>query len=170
MQKPTKKQAGIGAAVAAMLAIATPYVAGWEGLETTPYRDSVGVLTVCVGETNVEMREYTEAECREIFGKSFIKYANQVATLSPGIEKSPYEWAAHTSLAYNVGVATYGRSSIRRQFNQGRRVEACRSIRKYRFAGGKELRGLVYRREGEGMRIGEYELCLVGAVPAMLEK
>lgn len=29
-------------------------------------------------------------------------------------------------------------------------------------------KGLVYRREGEGKRIGEYELCLVGAVPAQL--
>lgn len=162
-----KKKAGAGAvAVAAMLAIATPFVSGWEGTETKPYFDRFGnVWTVCTGETNVPMREYTVAECHAMFGQSFKKYALQVADLSPGIEDSPYEWAAHTSLAYNVGVGTYAKSSARRLYNEGRGVEACRSIRLYRKAGGKVLPGLVYRREGEGSRIGEYELCLAGAVP-----
>lgn len=169
MNKPSTKQAGAGAAVVAMLAIATGYVAGWEGLRTTPYRDSVGVLTVCIGETNVPMRKYTEAECHQMFSKSFMTYANEVKRLSPGIENSPYEWAAHSSLAYNIGTGAYSRSSPRRLFNAGRRVEACRSFSLWNKAGGRVLPGLQYRRDGHTARIGERELCLAGAVPATLE-
>jgi lysozyme len=160
-----RKGAGYSAAVAAMLAIATPFVGSWEGTVTKPYKDPVGVWTVCTGETNVEMRTYTLAECEAMFGKSFKVYADKVTELSPGIENSPYEWAAHSSLAYNVGVPLYTKSSVRIKFNQGKRVEACRAIQLYNKAGGKVLTGLVYRREGHLERIGEYELCLAGAVP-----
>lgn len=165
--KSTAKGAGVGAA--AMLAIASLFTPIWEGTETKPYFDRIGGLwTVCTGETNVEMREYSEAECRDMFGKSFMTYANAVAKASPGIEASPYEWAAHSDLAYNVGVGTYRKSSVSRLFNQGKRVEACRAMRLYKYAGGRVIKGLQYRREGEGSRIGSYELCLVGAVPADL--
>jgi lysozyme len=101
-----------------------------------------------------------------MFGQSFQRYALTVARLSPGIEDSPYEWAAHSSLAYNAGEAAYAGSSVRKLFNAGRRVEACRAIKLYRMSGGQVLPGLVYRREGQGKRVGESELCLAGAVPA----
>lgn len=166
--KTAAKGAGIGAA--AMLAIASVFTPMWEGLETKPYYDRYGqVWTWCVGETQGEMKaEYTVAECKEMFGKSFMSYAEQVAKASPGIEASPYEWAAHADLAYNVGSGTYRKSSVSRLFNQGRRVEACRAMRLYKYSGGQIVKGLQYRREGEGSRIGSYELCLVGAVPAEL--
>lgn len=167
---PVKPQAkGAVAGAAAMLAIATAFTPIWEGTETKPYWDSIGkVWTVCTGETNVPMREYTPAECKAMFGKSFMAYANQVARLSPGIEASPYEWASHTDLAYNVGVGTYAKSSVRAEFNKGNRLTACRNMRKYRFGGGKVVQGLVNRREGKGEVPGSYEVCLVGAVPASL--
>lgn len=165
--KTAAKGAGLGAA--AMLAIASVFTPMWEGTETKPYYDKIGgVWTVCTGETNVEMREYTLEECKEMFGKSFMSYAEQVAKASPGIESSPYEWAAHADLSYNVGSGTYRKSSVSRLFNQGRRVEACRAMRLYKYSGGQIVKGLQYRREGEGSRIGSYELCLVGAVPAEL--
>ncbi len=164
----TAGAAGVGAA--AMLAIASIFTPMWEGTETKPYWDSIGkVWTVCTGETNVPMREYSEAECRQMFGKSFKGYADKVAQLSPGIEKSPYEWAAHADLAYNVGVGAYSNSSVRRLYNAGNGVQACRNMRLYRVAGGKVIQGLVNRREGEGNRLGAYELCLGGAVPAYIE-
>lgn len=163
--KLSRGRAAIGGAIAAALAIATPFVAGWEGTETKPYWDRLGgVWTVCTGETNVEMREYTEEECQAMLESSLEGYAERVLALSPGIDESPYEWAAHTSLAYNVGVAAYSRSSIRRKFNQGDRIGACRAITLYNRAGGQVVRGLVFRREGDGQRIGEEELCMTGAI------
>ena len=163
----TAKKAGLGAAL--MLLIAAPFVATWEGKSNTPYLDSVGVSTVCYGETRVQMRNYTDAECAELLREGLEDFGKEVARLSPGIENSPYEWAAHTSFAYNIGIGAYAKSSVRRLFNQGDRVGACRFMTRFKYAGGRILAGLQYRREGEGRRIGESELCLVGAVPAQME-
>lgn len=170
MQKPTKpavKGAATGAAL--MLAVASAFTPIWEGTETKPYFDNIGrVWTVCTGETNVPMREYTPAECEAMFGKSFMGYANEVKRLSPGIEASPYEWAAHSDLTYNIGVGAYAKSSVRAEYNKGNVLTACRNMRKYRMGGGQIVQGLVNRREGRGEIPGSYEVCLVGAVPKAL--
>ena len=55
------------ALVAAVSAAAIPTVQVWEGLRTVPYRDVVGVLTVCYGETEgVQNRTYSPEECSEL--------------------------------------------------------------------------------------------------------
>lgn len=162
-----KKKAGIAAmALAGMTAIATPLLVGWEGVRTDPYRDSVGIQTVCVGETRVEMRRYTLEECKALLGKAIPEFAMPVAEAAPGIENSPYEWAAHTSLAYNIGVNAYRKSSVARLFNEGKRVEACEFFARYNRAGGRVLKGLDFRRNGDAQRIGEIEVCLIGATQA----
>lgn len=167
--QPRRRISKGGGLVAAMLLVATPFVATWEGKSNVPYLDSVGVSTVCFGETRVAMRNYTDAECAELLREGLEEFGAEVARLSPGIEKSPYEWAAHTSFAYNIGTGAYARSSVRRLFNAGDRVGACRFMTRFKYAGGRILAGLQYRREGEGRRIGEAELCLVGAVPKQME-
>ena len=153
---------------AAALAIASVFVPDWEGTELIPYLDSVGVQTVCSGETRVIMRVYSKDECAEITAKMLAEFQEAVKKSSPGIEKYPWQWAAHTSFAVNVGKASYAKSSVSRLFRAGDYVGACRYIRQYKYAGGKVLNGLVYRREGKLNRIGEYELCLVDAVPAAM--
>lgn len=153
-----------------MLALATPFVTGKEGESLKPYRDVVGVWTVCNGEaTYVDLHKtYTHAECQALLQKRLKAFGDQVADLSPAIVDSRFEWAAHTSFTYNIGTSAYAKSSVRTAFNSGDRVEACRNMRKYKFAGGHVITGLVYRREGHLEQIGEYELCLAGAVPFVL--
>lgn len=164
-QPAAPKKSAAAALIAAMLVVATPFVGEWEGKRNIPYKDVVGVATVCYGETRVEMRKYTDAECEAMLQEGLKSFGLRVAQLSPGIDNSPYEWAAHTSFAYNVGVQAYANSSVRKLYNAGRRVEACRFLRNYKYAGGRVVTGLVFRREGRDTRVGEYELCLVGAVP-----
>ncbi|MCW2411996.1 MULTISPECIES: glycoside hydrolase family protein [unclassified Sphingobium] len=152
----------------AMLAIAVPFGISWEGMKLNPYKDLVGVWTVCGGATHVPMRPYTEAECREITLAQYRDFGEGVRASAAGIDREPWQWASHTTFASNIGISAYARSSVRRLFVQGRYVEACRAMRLYKYAGGKVVAGLVYRREGKDRRIGEYELCMVGAVPAEL--
>lgn len=167
---PSKKTVAATGGIAAMIAIATPFYTMWEGRELVAYLDSVNVLTICSGDTrNVKPGQVaTEAECDERTNAILNEFGEGVAKMSPGIEDSVYEWGAHTTFAANIGLGAYGKSSVRRLFNEGRRVEACRFMRRYKYAGGRVLAGLQYRREGEGSRIGESELCLAGAVPAEL--
>lgn len=162
-----QKAGATGLALAAMVAIATPFIGSWEGKRNTPYRDVVGVWTVCYGETrNIDInRRYSDAECDALHEKGVAEFGKAVAKLSPEIVEYPAQWAAHTSIAYNIGIGAYRKSSMRRLFNAGDHRSACRAIRRYKYAGGRVIKGLQLRREGDDKRVGEYELCLFGVKP-----
>ena len=151
------------AGLAAMLAIGGPLVASWEGVVLKPTPDPIGIVSVCYGETNVVMRNYSAAECRQILQRTLVTVGPQVAELAPGISTHPYEWAAHTSFAYNVGLGTYAKSSVLRLFRAGAPAQGCEAMKRYKYAGGKVLLGLQYRREGHGTRMGEAQVCLIDA-------
>lgn len=147
-------------AAAAALALAVATIAPWEGKRNAPYRDPIGILTVCYGETRVAMRRYSDAECAAMLEAAAGEFQEGVRRRNPAIAAFPHQWAAHTSFAYNVGLATYGRSSVARLLAAGRQAEACRFIGRYVYAGGKPLRGLERR------RAAETALCLKDAVPS----
>ena len=143
------KTAAAGA-VAAAMALATPLIVKWEGLRNDPYNDIVGVKTVCVGETNVAMRRYTDAECTAMLQKSLTGvYATQVIRCTPVLVDRPYNLAAATSLAYNIGTAAYCRSTVAKRFNAGDFVGACNGFLSWSYAGGKQIPGLLNRRRDE---------------------
>ena len=142
MSRLAKTVGGAGLA-ATLIAL----VAAWEGTRTDPYRDIVGVWTVCTGETNVPMRRYTKAECDAMLSKSLDGYATDVKRLTPRLEG--YQLVAATSLAYNIGGAAYARSTVRRRFNAGDLRGGCDAFLAWRFAGGREIKGLKNRREAE---------------------
>ena len=136
-------------AAAGALAVAAGTIAAWEGSRNEPYRDPVGILTVCYGETEVRMRRYTDAECRAMLERRAAQFMEGVRIRNPEIAEFPKQWAAHTSFAYNVGLAAYGRSSVARLFEQGRQADACRFMGRYVYAGGRRLQGLANRRAAE---------------------
>lgn len=150
-----------------MAAITTGIYIDHEGEVRKAYQDVVGVWTVCSGDTrNVTPgMVLTEEECRRRTEKIMEEYGTAVAEENPDIIDYPYEWGAHTSFAANVGVAGYKRSGVNRLYKNGKHRLACRFMMKYKFAGGKVFTGLVNRRAGTNEKIGEYELCLVDAIP-----
>lgn len=154
---PAPGKAGLVGAVLTMLALAAATIAPWEGKRNEPYRDPIGILTVCYGETRVEMRRYTDAECTAMLQSAAAEFAEGVRKRNPAIASYPHQWAAHTSFAYNVGLGTYGKSSVARLFAEGKQAEACRFLGRYVYAGGKPLKGLQRR------RAAETALCLTDA-------
>jgi lysozyme len=158
--------AAIGAAMAVMVAIATPFYTGWEGVRTTAYRDIVGVWTICAGDTrNVSpgMR-VTMEECNRRTAAIMDEFGESVRRDSPTVVNHPHIWASLTSFAANVGKAGYRNSSVRRLYDAGQYRAACRRMRAFRLAGGRVVQGLINRREGTDDRMGEYELCLADAI------
>ncbi|MBU1253207.1 MAG: lysozyme [Alphaproteobacteria bacterium] len=143
------KAAGLVGSVVAMLGLAVATIAPWEGKRNDPYRDPIGILTVCYGETRVEMRRYTDAECTAMLEEAAAGFAEGVRARNPAIIEFPYQWAAHTSFAYNVGLGAYNRSSVARLFADGQQRAACNFLGRYVYAGGTRLRGLVRRRAAE---------------------
>lgn len=146
----TPSQKKIGGGVAAAMLIAVPFVLKWEGLRLDPYRDLVGKMTVCAGETNVAMRRYSDAECSAMLRKSLTdSYAVPVIRCTPILADRPYQLAAASSLAYNIGTTAYCRSTVARRFNAGDFVGACNSFLSWSYAGGRQVQGLLNRRRDE---------------------
>lgn len=144
----------IGASIAAAMALAFPLIAQWEGKRNDPYKDIVGVMTVCYGETRVQMRRYTDTECNAMLQKAIEGFAGEVLKVNPQLINRPIQLAAATSLSYNIGSSAYAKSTVAKKFNQGDYRGACEAFKMWRIAGGKVSQGLVNRRNAE------YALCI----------
>lgn len=148
--------------VAAWIAICVAFVAGFEGLRTTPYHDVGGVPTACFGETkNIKMGDrFTVEQCKQMLGDRIEK------DFGPGVdhcikhELPPKRKAAYVSLAYNIGVGAFCASSTARLENAGHPAEACNAMVRYDKI---RVNGvLTYSRGLHNRRLEEIELCLEG--------
>lgn len=149
-----------GSVITALL-LAALLIRPWEGVSLQPYRDVVGVLTVCHGHTgNVQARSYTQAECDALFASDL---GHAWATVQ-GCYSGPmteYQAAALVSLAFRTGPGAKGvkdgvcwlksgrQPRIRMAANAGRWDEACAQFDHWVYAGGQRVRGLVRRAEAE---------------------
>ncbi|EBS2232697.1 lysozyme [Salmonella enterica subsp. enterica] len=131
---------------------------GLEGWRHEPYRDVAGVLTVCDGHTGKDIlpgKHYTDAECDALLNKDLALVAARVdpliKTTIPNSER-----AALYSFAYNVGTGAFARSTLLKKLNAGDLAGACNELKCWTYAGGKQWKGLVTRREIE------HEVCTWG--------
>lgn len=147
-------------AIIAACALCAALTAGYEGLRTKPYKDPVGISTVCYGETERAMRSYTADECMALLkDRQASDYAPAVLRCVPGFadERRRYAFAASIDAAYNAGIAAFCRSRMARAFNAGQWKAGCAGfVGWYETAKGKRLKGLVRR------RASERALCLAG--------
>ena len=133
-------------------AVSLPMITQFEGYEPHPYYDSVGILTVGYGETEgVEDRFYSHAEALEMLAvRVQTGYVEPIEKCSATWDEMPLSTkAAAASLAYNIGVGAYCRSTIRKLFDARKYLEGCEFFKRYKYAGGKVLRGLEIRRGKE---------------------
>jgi lysozyme len=150
-RKPPSKKVIAGTLIsAAAIAVATPLIQRWEGRSLDPYSDIVGVRTVCDGETRVQMRRYTNAECDAMTAKAIRNdFGPKVLACTPGLRDQPNQLAAAISLSYNIGSGNYCRSTVARRFNAGNLRGGCNAFTMWNRAGGRFVQGLANRREAE---------------------
>lgn len=141
----SKLVAVIGAAAVGLVAV----VGQFEGKRNDPYLDIVNVATVCYGETNVPMRRYSDAECKDMLAGSLAAYASGVLERNPELRGHDPQLLAATSLAYNIGTAAYSRSTVAKRFSAGDWKGACNAFMAWNRAGGREVPGLTARRAKE---------------------
>ncbi|EDS0623340.1 lysozyme [Salmonella enterica] len=146
---------------AGAVAIAAAMLGGHDGLEGRryiPYRDVAGVLTVCDGHTGKDIipgKRYTDAECDALLDKDLKRVKAQVDPLiKVSIPES--ERAAFYSFVYNVGTGAFARSTLLKKLNAGDHAGACNELKRWTYAGGRQWKGLMTRREIER------EVCLWG--------
>jgi lysozyme len=139
-------------------ALCVACIAPAEGLRRMAYNDPVGIPTICFGETRgVKLGDKaTTEECKDMLGKRVAE------DFVPGVERcitqpmQPKLEASFVSLAYNIGVEHFCRSSVAHKYNAGDTAGACNAMLEYVYARGIKLPGLVTRREKERA------LCLEG--------
>ncbi|SEL11738.1 lysozyme [Roseateles sp. YR242] len=119
-----------------------------EGLRTEPYRDPVGILTVCYGETHVQMRPYSPQECRDMLGDSLAQHWAGIAACVPA-DAPDHVKAATLSFAYNVGASAFCNSTMSRKLLARDYAGGCAELSRWTYAGGQQLPGLVKRRANE---------------------
>ena len=138
--------AGAGAAIIALAAL---IIAPFEGKVNTPYRDPVGILTVCYGHTgkDIEQKRYADTECLQLLETDVNRHAKALECTDG--RYTIHQGAAIVSLAYNIGVAGFCKSSAAKAAKAGDYGTACRKLALHNKAGGKVLPGLVTRRSFE---------------------
>jgi len=140
-------------------------VASLEGTETVPYKDIVGVQTVCSGHTGPDIKPgkiYTAQECNRLLVQDLSKHGQGVLQCTK-VPLNQNQYDAFVSFAYNVGVSAYCQSTLVKKLNNGDYTAACNELTRWVYAGGKRVKGLVLRREKEKA------LCLKPVSPVQKE-
>jgi lysozyme len=163
---PLGSRAGPLAAIVGALAATSLFatVPEHEGTRYKAYKDIAGVWTVCQGDTN-DVRPgliETPEGCRQRLERQLVIHAKGVMACTPRLSEEGRDWqrAAATSLAYNIGVGAYCRSSIDKYFDTAQWKRGCDNFlawNKARVNGVLRPVGGLTRR-----RIDERNLCLKG--------
>lgn len=141
----------IGVGLVAVLALAAPLIAKWEGVRHYAYRDSVGVLTVCYGHTGpdvIDGKSYTDAECKALLDAD-MRVADKAVRACIPVPMLVHIEAALVSLVFNVGPRAVCNSTIQRKALANDWPAACAGIDAWKYAGGRVFSGLVLRRADE---------------------
>lgn len=135
-------------------------IAQFEGFSGDAYPDPAqpkngSLVTIGYGHTGgVKLGDkITRQEAEKLLVKDAEKHWNAI---KPYIKVPLYqhEADAYTSFTFNVGVGNFKKSNLLKKLNQSRYSEACAELKKWVYAGGRKLTGLVKRREAE------YRMCM----------
>ncbi|WP_312062269.1 lysozyme [Pantoea septica] len=144
----------IAAAGGGAMLIATVFLGGKDGVEGRvyePYKDVAGVWTVCDGHTGTDIikgKKYTDRECDRLLWNDLQPVKKTVDSLVK-VPLNEYQRAALYSFTYNVGSGSFSKSTLLKKLNAGDQDGACEELRRWVYAGGMKLRGLMNRRDME---------------------
>jgi len=124
----TKRQTIIGGGLTA-----TALALAMEGRHFVPYRDPVGVLTVCYGHTGpdvIEGNRYTLAEC-----KALLRHDTDIAEATVQrclpMPKPKHVQAALVSATFNIGERVVCGSTLQRKALAGDWAGACAQLERW---------------------------------------
>lgn len=129
----------------------------YEGLRLKSYRCSAGVLTIGWGHTSAAGEPVvkpgmtiSKAEAARIFDRDIEKFAQGVEKLIK-VEIGENQFGACVSLAFNIGIGAFSKSSVLRFINQRRFDDAADAFMLWNKAGNpkKVVAGLTRRRAAE---------------------
>jgi lysozyme len=124
----------------------------FEGLFKTAYHDMVGVLTIGWGHTGPDVHvgmTITEAQAETLLQDDLQKAGADVIAALSGVTLNDNQYAALTSLVFNVGGGALHGTNLAAMLKSGNMKAAADGILKFDHAGGQQVKGLTRRREAE---------------------
>ena len=127
-----------------------------EGVRQKPYKCPAGLWTVGVGHLIGDGKSLPDSWNRTFsLEEVYAILAKDVERFERGVERyitiplKQGEFDAIISFAFNLGLGTLQKSTLRQKLNRGDKEGAIESLLKYNKAGGKILKGLDNRRKDE---------------------
>ena len=128
-----------------------------EGVRSRPYRCPANLWTVGVGHLigNGKLlpdsynRTFTEEEIDGLLKSDLRRFELGISKMLPNVPLRQCEFDCLVSFAFNLGLGTFQRSTLRQALLRRDKKAAMESLVKYCRAGGKILRGLQTRRLDE---------------------
>ena len=128
-----------------------------EGVRSKPYRCPAGLWTVGVGHLIGDGKSlpeswnktFTTEEIDGILKSDLNRFERGILKMLPNVRLRQCEFDCLVSFAFNLGLGTFQRSTLRQALIRGDKEAAMESLMKYCRAGGKVLRGLENRRKDE---------------------
>ena len=128
-----------------------------EGVRSKPYRCPAGLWTVGVGHLIGDGKSlpeswnktFTQEEIDGLLKRDLNRFERGILKMLPNVRLRQCEFDCLVSFAFNLGLGTFQRSTLRQALLRGDKEAAMESLMKYCRAGGKVLRGLENRRKDE---------------------
>ena len=125
----------------------------FEGYRPTSYQDSAGVWTIGYGHTQgvKKGQKITKAQAESLLRGDLLKAEKYVNGLKLNLTQGQFD--ALVDFAYNLGTGNLGTSTLLGKIRMKASDEEIQAqFRRWVYAGGKVLPGLVKRREWEAQR------------------
>lgn len=141
-------------AAVAISAVGFVAIAGWEGFREEAYIPISGdVPTIGFGHTaGVRLGDTVTVEKALTLLRGDVREAERGVLSCVKVPLSQGELDAYVSLAFNIGTGAFCGSTLVRKLNGGDYAGACEEIKRWHYAGGVSVTGLVARREAEFRR------------------
>jgi len=129
----------------------------YEGVRSRPYRCAANLYTVGVGHLIGDgkllpdswNRTFSTEEIDGLLKSDLRRFELGIHKMLPNVPLRQCEFDCLVSFAFNLGLGTFQRSTLRQALLRGDKKTAMESLVKYCRAGGKILKGLQTRRLDE---------------------
>ena len=128
----------------------------FESFRSEAYLDAAGVPTVGYGHTkNVKLGDKITEYCAKEYLLQDL-YETEQAVNALNVAKTPGQFDALVSFAFNLGIGRLTSSTLLKVIREGgSKQKITREFKRWIYAGGRPLKGLIRRREWEAKRFFE---------------
>lgn len=147
--------------VTAWQPLAASLIKPFEGCKLTAYPDPAtggDPWTIGWGATGPDIRKgtvWTQAQVDDRFMEHLQHFGDGVAKLIGEAPTTARQMAAMVSLAYNIGLGNFGKSTLLKKHKAGDHAGAQAEFAKWNKAAGRVMNGLTRRRAAEATLYGK---------------